>query len=249
MIIVIIQGTLAKLKSSLHGGDKALRAPLPFTPTFIFRYCQGKEMIHTSMRIITNGQNCTDEFINCLKHNICTSFACYYKQRVHKMEKVNRLQCLQRIIEETLSIVQNSLSYTEVHGWITEVAESYFLIVHYMKSTVPSSKLLIRINIANKVTSLKENCIETIGLYTSYKEEPEIRNLPLPVTIIETLLEYKEKEQNINDIIYNANVLSSTFVPGAAGQREEEILEEEEILQAITASRVRSEWTDMADST
>ena len=249
MIIVIIQGTLAKLKSILHGGDKALMTRLPSSATFIFRYCEGKEMINTSMRIIINGetQNCSDEFMNCLNHNLRMSFACYYKQRVHKMAKVNRLRCLQRIIEETLSIVQNSLSNTEVYGWITEIAGFYFLCVHYKIGPLPPSKLLIKITIANKVTSLKENCIETIGLYTSYKEEPEIRNLPLPVTIIETLLEYKEKEQNINDIIYN--VLSSTFVPGAAGQREEEILEEEEILQAITASRVRSEWTDMADST
>ena len=78
-------------------------------------------------------------------------------------------------------------------SWITEAggSNSYFLLI----SCFPSDRLFIRVLVKNKVTSLKENCIEAVGPHMRRRQESEIRKLELPTVLIDKLVEYKMKDE------------------------------------------------------
>ena len=152
-------------------------------------------MIQLSLRM-KKDESCPDDLLesirNCLEQTLAYSHN--HHHQLNKMAKMDKLRVLAAVIQQNLLA---ELPDYRLYCWVTEVgSNSYFVWIVYSHVRVAlMGRLYFRVQISNKVTSLKENCIEAVGPRLRRLQEAEIRKLELPSVLTDQLLEYKTKEE------------------------------------------------------
>ena len=149
-------------------------------------------MIQVSLRIIKKGANFPDDILRSVTNCLEQTFAYNHSHQLHKMTQMAKLRLLTVMIQENL-MAEIGDDIGGLVSWITEAggSNSYFLLI----SCFPYGRLFIRVLVKNKVTSLKENCIDAVGPHMRRRQESEIRKLELPTVLIDKLVEYKMKDE------------------------------------------------------
>ena len=147
-------------------------------------------MKQVSLRIIKRKGHCPDDLLRsitkCLEETLTHS--CNHHQHI-KIAQMEKLKILQKMIRQNLQAENPDY---QMESFITEVGGSYFVSVKFYLNHDINGILFTRLQVTNKVTSLKDDCIETVGPLVSHLEESKMRELELPNVLIDQLLEYKE---------------------------------------------------------
>ena len=152
-------------------------------------------MIQLSLRM-KKDESCPDDLLesirNCLEQTLAYSHN--HHHQLNKMAQMDKLRVLSAVIQQNLLA---ELPDYRLYCWVTEVgSNSYFVWIIYSHSRMAlSGRLYFRVQVTNKVASLKENCIEAVGPHLRSLQESEIRKLELPSVLLDQLLEYKMKEE------------------------------------------------------
>ena len=153
-------------------------------------------MIQLSVRM-KKDERCPEDLLesirNCLEQTLAYSHNHHHHQ-LNKMAQMDKLRFLAAVIQQNLLA---ELPDYRLYCWVTEVgSNSYFVWIIYSHVRVAlMGRLYFRVQVSNKVTSLKENCIEAVGPRLRRRKEAEIRKLELPSVLTDQLLEYKTKEE------------------------------------------------------
>ena len=146
-------------------------------------------MIQLSLRM-KKDESCPDDLLesitNCLEQTL--TYSHNHHHQLNKMAQMDKLRVLSAVIQQNLLA---ELPDYRLYCWVTEVgSNSYFVWIIYSHSRVAlSGRLYFRVEYTNQVTSLKENCIEVVGLRLRSLQETEIRKLGMPGVLVEQLLE------------------------------------------------------------
>ena len=152
-------------------------------------------MIQLSLRM-KKDESCPDDLLesitNCLEQTL--TYSHNHHHQLNKMAQMDKLRVLSAVIQQNLLA---ELPDYRLYCWVTEVgSNSYFVWIIYSQRRVAlSGRLYFRVQVTNKVASLKENCIEAVGPHRRSLQESEIRKLELPSVLLDQLLEYKMKEE------------------------------------------------------
>ena len=159
-------------------------------------------MIQVSPRIIKNDDNCPEDLLRSINNCLEQTLAYSHHHQLDKLTQMEKLRVLQKVIRQNLTAVAETFD-CDLDCWITEVGgiNSYFVVIHFSQYVdfirSPTGRLSIRLLVTNKVTTLKETCIETVGPNMRRLQESEIRKLELelPSELVEQLREYKMKDE------------------------------------------------------
>ena len=152
-------------------------------------------MIQLSLRT-KKDESCPDDLLetitNCLEQTL--TYSHNHHHQLNKMTKMDKLRVLSDVIQQNLLA---ELPDYHLYCWVTEVGRnSYFVWINYSQLRAELfGRLYFRVEVTNKVASLKENCIEVVGPRLRSLQKSEIRKLEMPVVLLEQLLDYKTKEE------------------------------------------------------
>ena len=156
-------------------------------------------MIQLSLRT-KKDESCPDDLLetinNCLEQTL--TYSHNHHHQLNKMAQMEKLRVLSAVIQQNLLA---EVPDYRLYCWVTEVGSiSYFVWIVYAHLTVPiTGRLYFRVEVTNKVTSLRENCIEVLGPRLRSLQVAEIRRLGMPAVLTDQLLEYKMKEEQYYD--------------------------------------------------
>ena len=152
-------------------------------------------MIQLSLRM-KKDESCPDDLLesitNCLEQTL--TYSHNHHHQLNKMAQMEKLRVLSDVIQTNLMA---EVPDYRLYCWVTEVgSNSYFVwIVYSQLRAALSGRLYFRVQITNKVSSLKENCIEVVGPRLRSLQESQIRGLDLPRVLMDQLLDYRRKEE------------------------------------------------------
>ena len=148
--------------------------------------------------IMKKDDNCPEELVNsvvkCLKETL------YYSNNHHHLQQMNQLRKL-RVLSAMIQKNLGAIEGFKLESWLTEVGCSfYFVCISYYSSNPPRLhstplRLHLRLEMKNRVTSLRENCVEAVGPYMRSLTNSEILELELPRGLRDQLVEYKKNDR------------------------------------------------------
>ena len=147
-------------------------------------------MIQLSLRM-KKDESCPDDLLesitNCLEQTL--TYSHNHHHQLNKMAQMEKLRVLSDVIQTNLMA---EVPDYRLYCWVTEVgSNSYFVwIVYSQLRAALSGRLYFRVQVTNKVSSLKENCIEVVGPRLRSLQESQIRGLDLPRVLMDQLLDY-----------------------------------------------------------
>ena len=139
--------------------------------------------------------NCPEELVNSIVK--CLTETLYYSNNHHHLQQMNqlrKLRVLSAMIQKNLGTIE---SHFKLDSWLTEVGCSfYFVCISYYSTSPPlTGRLHLRLEVKNRVTSLRENCVEAVGPYMRSLKDSEILELELPRELRDQLVEYKKNDR------------------------------------------------------
>ena len=152
-------------------------------------------MIQLSLRM-KKDESCPEDLLetitNCLEQTL--TYSHNHHHQLNKMAQMEKLRVLSDVIQQNLLAEVPDYRF---YCWVTEVgSNSYFVWIIYTQRRVAlTGRLYFRVQVTNKVTSLRENCIEVVGPHLRSLQEEEIRKLGVPGVLMDQLLDYKMKEE------------------------------------------------------